>query len=147
MCHEILFNFFHTIKFHSYDHDNVSFIERINNFHFSCHRYYSFKSCLKILKKCSQLCCYLLEEKSKLKHSSSSQLHFKNFPKGLSECAMLRRLEWDRRNTNLNKNIVIAATVTMNSALDNAGVLDPLLKFMFTNWDVTQFIILLIIKK
>ena len=43
--------FVHTIQFHSYDYDNVSLIERINNFHFSCHRYYSFKSCLKILKK------------------------------------------------------------------------------------------------
>ena len=53
----------------------------------------------------------------------------------------------DRRNTNLTKNIVMAAPVTMNSTLDNAGVLDPLLKFIFKNWDVTQFIILLIIKK
>ena len=52
-----IIQFVHTIKFHSYDHDNVSFIERINNFHFSCHGYYSFKSCLKILKKRSQLCC------------------------------------------------------------------------------------------
>ena len=51
-----IIQFVHTIKFHSYDHDNVSFIERINNFHFSCQRYYSFK-CLKILKKRSQLCC------------------------------------------------------------------------------------------
>ena len=33
-----IIQFVHTIKFHSYDHDNVSFIERINNFHFSCHR-------------------------------------------------------------------------------------------------------------
>ena len=41
----------------------------------------------------------------------------------------------------------MAAPVTMNSTLDNAGVLDPLLKFIFKNWDVTQFIILLIIKK
>ena len=52
-----IIQFVHTIKFHSYDHNNVSFIERINNFHFSCYRYYSFKSCLKILKKHSQLCC------------------------------------------------------------------------------------------
>ena len=53
----------------------------------------------------------------------------------------------DRKNTNLTKNIVMAASVTMNSTLDNAGVLDPLLKFIFKNWDVTQFIILLIIKE
>ena len=46
----IYYLFVHTIKFHSYDYDNASFIERINNFHFSCHRYYSFKSCLKILR-------------------------------------------------------------------------------------------------
>ena len=118
--------FFHTLKFHSYDHDNISFIERINNFH----RYYSFKSCLKIFKKRSQLCCYRLEEKSKLKDSSSSQLFFKDFSKLLNEFAMFIR---DRRNTNLNKNIVMPAIVTMNSTLDNAGVLDPLLKFIFKN--------------
>ena len=112
-----IIQFVHTIKFHSYDHDNVLFIERINNFHFSCHRYYSFKSCLKILKI------------------------FKDFPKIFSECAMFIR---DRRNTNLTKNIVTAAPVTMNSTLDNAEVLDPLLKFIFKNWDTTQFIILLI---
>ena len=35
----------------------------------------------------------------------------------------------------------------MNSTLDNAGVLDPFSKFRFKNWDATQFIILLIIKK
>ena len=80
----------------------------------------------------------------KLKHSSSSQLLFKDFPKIFSECAMFIR---DRRNTNLTKNIVMAAPATMNSTLDNAGVLDPLLKFIFKNWDVIQFIILLIIKK
>ena len=51
------------------------------------------------------------------------------------------------RNTNLTKNIVMAVPVTTNSTLDNAGVLDPLLKFIIKNWDVTQFIILLIIKK
>ena len=50
-------------------------------------------------------------------------------------------------NTNLTKNIVMAASVTMNSTLDNEGVLDPLLKFIFKNWDVTQFIILLIIEE
>ena len=50
-------------------------------------------------------------------------------------------------NTNLTKNIVMAASVTMNSTLDNAGVLDPLLKFIFKNWDVTQFIIPLIIEE
>ena len=50
VCREII-QFVHTIKFHSYDHDNVSLIERINNFNFSCHGYYGFKSCLKILKK------------------------------------------------------------------------------------------------
>ena len=40
----------------------------------------------------------------------------------------------------------MAAPVTMNSPLDNAGVLDPLLKLIFKNCDVTQFIFLLIIK-
>ena len=52
-----IIQFVHAITFHSFDHDNVSFVERINNFHLSCYRYYSFKSCLKILKKHSQLCC------------------------------------------------------------------------------------------
>ena len=85
----------HTIKFHSCDHDNVSFIEKIKNFHFC-------------------------------------------------ECAMFIR---DRRNTNWTKNIVMAASVTMNSTLYNPEVLDPLLKFVFKNWDIRQFIILLIIKK
>ena len=66
----------------------------------------------------------------KLKHSSSSQLLFKDFPKIFSECAMFIR---DRRNTNLTKNIVMAAPVTMDSTLDNAGVLDPLLGFIFKN--------------
>ena len=66
----------------------------------------------------------------KKKHSSFSQLVFKDFPKLLSECAMFIG---DRRNTNLTKNIVMAASVTMNSTLDNAGVLDPLLKFIFKN--------------
>ena len=37
-----IIQFVHTIKFHLYDRNNVSLIERINNFHFSCHRYYSF---------------------------------------------------------------------------------------------------------
>ena len=41
----------------------------------------------------------------------------------------------------------MAAPITMNSTLDNAGILDLLLKFIFKNCDVTQFIILLIIKK
>ena len=50
-CRENIIQLVQTIKFHSCDHENVSFIERLNNFHFSCHRYYSFKSCLKILKK------------------------------------------------------------------------------------------------
>ena len=45
-----IIQFVHTIKLYSYDPDNVSFIERISNFHFSCQRYCSFK-CLKILKK------------------------------------------------------------------------------------------------
>ena len=115
-----IIQFVRTIKFHSYDHVNVSFIDRINNFHFSFHRYYSFKSCLKILKI------------------------FKDFPKIFSECVLFVR---DRRNTKLTKNITTAAPVTMNSTLDNAEVLDPLLKFMFKSWDVTQFIILLIIKR
>ena len=61
-----------------------------------------------------------------------------------SECAMFIR---DRRNTNLTKNIMMAATVTMNTTLGNAEVLDQLLIFIFKNWDVTQFIILLIIKQ
>ena len=82
-------------------------------------------------------------KKPKLKHSSSSQLLSKDFPKLFSECAMFIR---DRRNTNLTKNIMMAAHVTMNSTLDNTGVLDLLLKFIFKNGDVTPFIILLIIK-
>ena len=53
----------------------------------------------------------------------------------------------DRKNTNLTKNIVMAAPVSMNSTLGNAGILDPLLKFIFKNWDETQLIILLVIKK
>ena len=53
----------------------------------------------------------------------------------------------DRSNTNVTKNIVMSAPVTMNSTLDNAGVLGPLLKLAFKNWDVTHFIILLIMKK
>ena len=47
----------------------------------------------------------------------------------------------------LTKNIVMAAPIVMNLTLDNAGVLDPLLKFIFKNWDVPQFIILLTTKK
>ena len=94
------------------------------------------------LKKEKKICLdETMIKKPKLKHSSSSQLLFKDFPKLFSECAMSIR---DRRNT---KNIMMAAPVTMNSTLDNAGVLDPLLKFIFKNWDVIQFIILLIIKK
>ena len=97
------------------------------------------------LKKDEKICLdERMVKKSKLKHSSSSQLLFKDFPKLFSEYTMFIR---DRRNTNLTKNIMMAAPVTMNSTLDNAGVLDPLLKFIFKNWDVTQFIILLIIKK
>ena len=69
-------------------------------------------------------------KKPKLKHSSSSQLLAEDFPKLFSECAVFIR---DRRNTNLTKNIMMAAPVTMNSTLDNAGVLDPLLKFIFKN--------------
>ena len=69
-------------------------------------------------------------KKLKLKHSSFSQLLSKDFPKLFSECAMFTR---DRRNTNLTKKIMMAAPVTMNSTLDNAGVLDPLLKFIFKN--------------
>ena len=87
---------------------------------------------------------YLKIKKPELKHSSSSQLLFKDFQKSFSKYAMFIR---NRRNTNLTKNIVMAAPVTMNSTLDNAGVLDPLMKFIFKNRDVTQFIILLIIKK
>ena len=47
-----------------------------------------------------------------------------------SECAMFIR---DRRNTNLTKNIMMAATVTMNTTLGNAEVLDQLLIFIFKN--------------
>ena len=36
-------------------------------------------------------------------------------------------LERKRRNTNLTKNIVMTAPVTMNYTLDNRGVLDPLI--------------------
>ena len=96
----------HTIKFHSYDHDNVLFKEKISNFHFSCRRYYTFKSCLKILKI------------------------FKDFPKNFSECAKFTR---DRRSTNLTENIVTAVAVTMNSTLDNTEVLYPHLKLIFKN--------------
>ena len=42
-------------------------------------------------------------------------------------------LERQGRNTNLTKNIVMAAPVRMNSTLDNAGVLDRLLKIIFKN--------------
>ena len=52
-----------------------------------------------------------------------------------------------RRKANLTENIVMAAPATMNSTLDNTWVLDPLLKFIFKDWDVTQFITFLIIKK
>ena len=41
----------------------------------------------------------------------------------------------------------MAAPVTMNSTLGDAGVLDPPVKLIFKNWEVTQLIILLIIKK
>ena len=87
------------------------------------------------LKKDKKICLdETMVKKPKLKHSSSLQLLSKDFPKLFSECAMFIR---ERRNTKLTKNIT----------LDNAGVLDPLLKFIFKNWDVTQFIILLILKK
>ena len=66
-------------------------------------------------------------KKPKLKHSSSSQLLSKDFPKLFSECAMFIR---DRRNTNLTKNIMMAAHVIMNPTIDNPGVLDLLLKFI-----------------
>ena len=69
-------------------------------------------------------------KKPKLKYSSSLQLLFKDFPKFFSECSMFIR---NRRNTNLSKNIMMAAPVTVNSTLDNAGVLDPFLKFAFKN--------------
>ena len=72
-------------------------------------------------------------KKPKLKLSSSSQLLFKDFSKLFSECAMFIR------DTNLTKNIVTAVPVTMNSTLDNAGFLDPLLKFIFKNWDVIVY--------
>ena len=100
---------------------------------------------MKKFRKDKKICLdETMVKKPKVKHSSSSQVLSKDFPKLFSECAMFIR---DRRNTNLTKNIVMAAPVTMNSTLDNAGVLDPLLKFIFKNWDVTQFIILLILKK
>ena len=38
-----------------------------------------------------------------------------------------------KRNTDLTRNIVMAAPIIMNSTLDNARVLDPLLKFIFKN--------------
>ena len=34
----------------------------------------------------------------------------------------------------------MAAPITINSTLDNAGVLDPLLKFILKNWDGTQLL-------
>ena len=37
----------------------------------------------------------------------------------------------ESRNTNWTKNIVMTAPVKLNSTLDNAGVLDPLLKFIY----------------
>ena len=37
----------------------------------------------------------------------------------------------DRKDNNLTKNIVMTAPVTMNSTLDNTGILGPLLKFTF----------------
>ena len=80
------------------------------------------------LKKEKKICLdETMIKKPKLKHSSSSQLLFKDFPKLFSECAMSIR---DRRNT---KNIMMAAPVTMNSTLDNARALNPLLKFIFKN--------------
>ena len=83
------------------------------------------------LKKKKKICLdETMVKKPKLKHSSSSQLLFKDFPKLFSECAMFIR---DGRNTKLTKNIMMAAPVTMNSILDNTGVLDPLLKFTFKN--------------
>ena len=39
----------------------------------------------------------------------------------------------DEKNTNLTKNIVMAAPLTMNSTLDNAEVQGQLLKFTFKN--------------
>ena len=42
-------------------------------------------------------------------------------------------LERQRRYTNLTKNIVMAAPVTMNFTLGDAGVLDPLVKLIFKN--------------
>ena len=97
------------------------------------------------LKKDKKVCSdETMVKKPLLKHSSCSQLLSKDFPKLFSECAMFIK---DRRNTNLTKNIIMVAPVRMISTLDNAGVLDPLLKFIFKNWDLTQFIILLILKK
>ena len=83
------------------------------------------------VKKGKKICLdETMVKKSKLKHSSSSQLLFKDFPKVFSECTRFIR---QRRNTNLTKNIMTAAHVTMNSTLDNSGVLDPLLEFIFNN--------------
>ena len=68
------------------------------------------------LKKEKKICLdETIVKKLKLKHSSSSQFLFKYFPKLFSECAMFIG---DRRNTNLTKNIMMAALVTMNSALE-----------------------------
>ena len=83
------------------------------------------------LKKDKKICLdETMVKKPKLKHSSSSELLSKDFPKLFNKCAMFIR---DRRNTNLTKKNMMTAPVTMNSTLDNAGVLDLLLKFIFKN--------------
>ena len=90
------------------DHDHVTFIKRINNFHFHVIDITVLKSCLK---------------------SVILQLLFTDFPKVFSKCVMFVR---DRRN--IAENLIMAALVTINSILDNAGVLDPLLNYIFKNW-------------
>ena len=74
---------------------------------------------------------YLKLKKPKLKHSSSSQLLFIDFPNIFSKCVMFIR---DRRNTDLAETLVTAAPVTINSTLDNAEFLDPFLQYIFKNF-------------
>ena len=81
------------------------------------------------------------DQKAQTKTQFFFTVTVQRFPKTFQ---WMRNVYQSRRNT---KNIMMAAPVTMNSTLDNARVLDPLLKFIFKNWDVIQFIVLLIIKK
>ena len=69
--------------------------------------------------------------KPKLKRSSSLQLLFIDFPKMFSKCVMFIR---ERRNTDVAETLVPAAPVTINSSLDSAEFLDPLLQYIFKNF-------------